>query len=97
MMDRKKPRMGTTKDLLDIGNMENEYVQIMSKNMMIDKETGRQANYSQTAWLRGCDGMFLYYSFDPEGPFSGAMPISEIMDIIRIDHMQNLLEEEDKT
>jgi hypothetical protein len=90
-----KIRMATTKDLLDISMLENQFVQIMGKNMMIDQQTGKQMNYSQTAYLRGCDGMFLYYSFDPEGPFSGAMPITEVMDIIRIDHVQNLLEEDE--
>jgi hypothetical protein len=88
--------MGTTKDLLDVSSMEGQFVQIMSKNMLLDRETGRQANHSVTGYLRGCDGMFLYYSFDPEGPFSGFMPITEIMDVIRVDHVQNLIDEDEE-
>jgi hypothetical protein len=91
--------MATTKDLLDVNQLQGELVQIMSKSTMIDPQSGRQMTYTQTAYLRGCDGMFIYYSFDPTGPYSGFMPITEIMDVIRIDHVENLMQEmgEDET
>ena len=94
MIDRKKPRMGTTKDILDVSIFEGQFCLIMTKSTMIDKDSGRQMEYSQTAFLRGCDGMFLYYSFSPDGEYSGFMPISEIKDVIRVDHMEEMMQED---
>ena len=95
MIDRNKPRVGTTKDLLDISQMDGEFVQIMTKSMMIDPESGRQMNHSQTAFLRGCDGMFIYYSFGQDGPFSGFIPITEIMNVVRVDHIEEMIKDDD--
>jgi hypothetical protein len=83
------------KSLLDVDQLMGHFVEIMMKSKIIDPESGREINYGKTAYFRGCDGMFIYYSFDNTGEVSGMVPVSEIIDIVRIDHVEDLMGEDD--
>jgi hypothetical protein len=86
----------TTNGLLKCDEMIGQFVEILLKSKIVDKDTGFEINYGKTAFFRGCDGLFVYYSYDEgnNAELSGFLPVSDIQDVMRVDHMANLMEEE---
>jgi hypothetical protein len=84
--------------LLKCDEMIGQFVEIMLKSKIIDRETGREISYGKTAFFRGCDGLFLYYSLDPgkNAELSGFVPVVDVMDVVRVDHMEDLMGDENE-
>lgn len=84
------------KDLLDVAkHFQGVFVHIMTNQQIIDQSTGMAINYSENGYFQSCDGYFLYYSFEENGPVTGFVPIDKILNVVRVDHIQDLMEGEE--
>lgn len=79
-----------TNGLLKSDELIGSFVNILLKAKMVDPQTGLEVNFGKTGFFRGCDGLFVYYcmSEDPKCEISGFVLASDVLDVVRVDHME---------
>ena len=85
-----------TNGLLYSDKLIGQFVHIMTKGRIIDMGSGPEMSYAKNVFFRGCDGLCVYYSLDEgkDAELSGFIPILDVLDVVRVDHMENLMNEE---
>lgn len=86
-----------TNGLLKSDELIGQFVNILLKPKLADAATGIEANFGKTAFFRGCDGLFVYYcmSEDPKCEISGFVLASDVLDVVRVDHMEMFAPDEE--